>query len=156
SLMNMVDGFMIKTTRPHLTVLCSVYNEEQTIPLFAERLYHIFDQIRSRYEPQLYFIDNGCQDRSYEIIRELRKEHPYTHVIVLSRNFGYQCALECGLRSTPGDLYVMIDVDCEDPPEMILEFLAEYERGYDIVYGDRVDRPEGFVMKSCRKLFYRL
>ena len=47
----------------------------------------------------------------------------------------------------------MIDVDCEDPPEMILEFVKHHEEGFDIVYGERVDRPEPFVLKGLRKLY---
>ena len=59
-----------------------------------------------------------------------------------SRNFGYQCALETALRTVNADLYVMIDVDCEDPPEMILDFMKYHREGFDIVYGERADRPE--------------
>src|SRR5258708_31034150 len=74
----------------------------------------------------------------------------------MSRNVGYHASLECGLRNAVGDLLVFIDVDCEDPPEMILEFVEKYEQGYDIVYGERVDRSESKVMKKARKFFYRL
>jgi polyisoprenyl-phosphate glycosyltransferase len=104
----------------------------------------------------LYFIDNGCQDDSYNIIRELHCHHPNVYVLVLSRNFGYQGALDCALRSIGADLYVMIDVDCEDPPEMIVDFLSYHKAGYDIVYGERVDRPETAPIKTARKVFYHL
>jgi glycosyltransferase involved in cell wall biosynthesis len=74
----------------------------------------------------------------------------------MSRNVGYHASLECGLKNAVGDLFVFIDVDCEDPPEMILEFVEKYEQGYDIVYGERVDRAESKAMKKARKFFYRL
>jgi dolichol-phosphate mannosyltransferase len=74
----------------------------------------------------------------------------------MSRNAGYHASLECGLQNATGDLFVFIDVDCEDPPEMILEFVEKHEQGFDIVYGERVDRHESRAMKGTRKFFYRL
>ncbi len=141
---------------PSLAVLCPVYNEQNTIPLFFNRVAAVFEQIRSECNPSLYFIDNGCQDNSYEIIRDLHRDHPNVYVIVLSRNFGYQCALDCALRTIEADLYVMIDVDCEDPPEMIVDFLSHYKQGYDIVFGERVDRPEAAPLRAARKMFYHV
>jgi len=76
-------------------------------------------------------------------------------VISLSANVGYQRSLETGLRTLEADLYVMIDVDCEDPPEMIPRFLEAHENGYDVVYGERIDRHEPRVLKSARRRFYR-
>jgi glycosyltransferase involved in cell wall biosynthesis len=142
--------------KPSLAVLCPVFNEQLTIPLFFDRIANIFAQIEERYEPRLYFIDNGCSDGSRKIIQELHKRYPNVFVIVLSRNFGYQCALEAGLVIATADLYVMIDVDCEDPPDMLIDFLRFREEGYDIVYGERVDRPENAVVKSLRRFFYRV
>ncbi|HTA42721.1 MAG TPA: glycosyltransferase family 2 protein [Bryobacteraceae bacterium] len=142
--------------RRTLAVVCPVYNEQQAIPLFFARIKEVFRKLPERYQARLYFIDNGCTDDSLDVIREINKEHPNVFVIVLSRNFGYQAAMETGLRLAEGDFYVMIDVDCEDPPEMIPEFLAYAEQGYDIVYGERLDRPEAVLLKSARRLFYRI
>lgn len=142
--------------KPSIAVLCPVFNEQQTIPLFFERVTNVFSQIQERYKPKLYFIDNGCSDESLKIIRELHGRFPNVFVIVLSRNFGYQCALETGLRIASADLYFMIDVDCEDTPEMLLDFLRFLEQGYDIVYGERRDRPENFIIKRLRRVFYRV
>src|SRR5215204_1144835 len=127
-------------TLPSLAVICPVYNEQATIPLFYDRIAKVFERIRNECNPALYFIDNGCQDESYNIIRELHVRHRDVYVLVLSRNFGYQGALDCALRSIAADLYVMIDVDCEDPPEMIVDFLSYHKAGDDIVYGERLDR----------------
>jgi dolichol-phosphate mannosyltransferase len=141
---------------PSLAVICTVYNEEQTIPLFAARMLPVFAQVAHECSPSLYFVDNGCSDRSLEIIKQLHRQHSNIFVIVLSRNFGYESALEVGLQVVDADLYVMIDVDCEDPPEMIVDFLRQYQAGYDIAYGERVDRPEGVILKSTRKLYYQI
>jgi glycosyltransferase involved in cell wall biosynthesis len=139
-----------------LAVLCPVYNEQDAIPLFLKRMMNIFAQLGAHYAPSLYFIDNGCTDASMSIIRSFHQSHPNVFAIVMSRNFGYQSALEAGLRTVTANLYVMIDVDCEDPPEMIMDFLRHYEEGFEIVYGERADRPEPPILKGLRKLYYRI
>lgn len=141
---------------PVVTVICPVFNEETTIPLFFERISRVFEKVKTEVKATLLFVDNGSRDRTPDIIRELCTLHPNVYSIVLSRNFGYQCSVECGLTHARGDFFVVIDVDCEDPPELILEFLKHQREGYDIVYGERLDRPEGLILKSMRKVFYRL
>lgn len=142
--------------KPLLTILCPVYNEERTVPLFYNRIAPLFDSIATKYDVNLVFMDNGSKDRTHEIVVDICKKDPRVFTLVLSRNFGYQCSVECGLRNTHGDLFFVIDVDCEDPPEMIPEFLKQHEEGFDIVYGERLDREESMLMILARKLFYRL
>jgi dolichol-phosphate mannosyltransferase len=138
-----------------LTVVCPVYNEQQTIPLFYERMRRVFDSLQGRYRAQLIFSDNGSVDRSRDLINDICDRDPDVSLIALSRNFGYQSSIECGLRHAAGDVMLVIDVDCEDPPEMVTTFLDHHEQGYDIVYGERADRPESATIKLARKAFYR-
>jgi dolichol-phosphate mannosyltransferase len=138
-----------------LTVVCPVFNEQQAIPLFYNRLRVVFDSLSEQYHTQLIFNDNGSTDASIAVINDICDRDPETSLIALSRNFGYQSSIECGLRHAGGDLMMVIDVDCEDPPEMIPQFLAQHEAGYDIVYGERADRPETLLIKLGRKAFYR-
>jgi dolichol-phosphate mannosyltransferase len=139
-----------------LTILCPVYNEEPVIPLFFDRIRPVLAKLSERYAVDLVFLNNASTDRTMEEIEKVRQSWPSTYVITTSRNVGYHASLECGLRNAQGDLLVFIDVDCEDPPEMILEFAKKHEEGFDIVYGERVDREEPQLLKSARKLFYRL
>jgi dolichol-phosphate mannosyltransferase len=74
----------------------------------------------------------------------------------MSRNYGYQCSVECGLRNSDADLTAVVDVDCEDPPELFIPFLNYIEEGFDIVYGERVDRHESKFIKWLRRVFYRV
>lgn len=152
----MIDLSATPGKKLKLAVICPVYNEQESIPLFFERIKNVFAQLREHCEPSLYFIDNGCKDASLSIIQKLHEANPNVYALVLSRNFGYQCALETALRTVNADLYVMIDVDCEDPPEMILDFMNYHREGFDIVYGERADRPESFLLKGLRKLYYRI
>ena len=141
---------------PKITILCPVYNEQSVISLFFARLKPVIDKLSSRYRVDLVFLNNASTDGTYQVIEEIRKEHPFVYVITLSSNVGYQRSLECGLRNAKGDVITFIDVDCEDPPEMILEFVKYYEQGYDLVYGERVDREEIHLIKMLRKLFYHI
>src|ERR1700680_203744 len=139
-----------------LSILCPVHNEEQVIPLFYGRIRPVMEKLAESYTVHLLFLDNASIDRSAQQIEKIRESWPATYLITMSRNVGYHASLECGLRNATGDLFVFIDVDCEDPPEMILEFVEKYEQGFDIIYGERVDRHESRAMKSARKFFYRL
>ena len=139
-----------------LTILCPVHNEERVIPLFYGRIRPVMEKLAESYTVHLLFLDNASIDRSAQQIEKIRESWPATYLITMSRNVGYHASLECGLRNATGDLFVFIDVDCEDPPEMILEFVDKHEQGFDIVYGERVDRHESRAMKSARKFFYRL
>lgn len=152
--LNMQNEYLAE--RPHLTIICPVYNEEEVVPLFFARTKPVIQKLTSRYKVDLLFLNNASTDGTLDAITRLRKEHSYIYVITLSANVGYQRSLECGLRHAKGDIITFIDADCEDPPEMIPDFVSYYERGYDIVYGERVDREEITVIKQLRKLFYHV
>jgi dolichol-phosphate mannosyltransferase len=147
---------MIAAPKPVLMILSPVYNEEAVIPLFFARCRPVLEGLSARYDVRLTFLNNASTDGTIAQIREVRNEWPATRLITMSRNVGYQSSLQCGLRNTEADVYVIIDADCEDPPEMIPTFVARHEEGYDIAYGERVDRPEPLAVKSARKAFYRL
>lgn len=139
-----------------LTIICPVYNEAGVIPLFFQRLAPVVKQLSARYRVDVVFLNNASTDGTLDAIDSLRQEHPFVYVISLSSNVGYQKSIECGLRNVKGDVITFIDVDCEDPPEMILQFVQMYEQGYDIVYGERVAREENRVIAALRKLFYQI
>lgn len=139
-----------------LAIVCPVYNEEMAIPLFFDRLLPVMEVLAARLTVRLVFLNNASIDRSCEQIEGVKGRWPETFVISMSRNVGYQASLDCGLRYIDADLFVIIDVDCEDPPELIARFVEKHEQGFDIVYGERVDRPEPRIVKWGRKFFYRL
>jgi dolichol-phosphate mannosyltransferase len=139
-----------------LSIICPVHNEADVVPLFYQRLAPVFARLSRRYKLQLVFLNNASSDGTLEAIRSLIFNDSSVFVITMSRNVGYQASLECGLRRVESDVYAFIDVDCEDPPEMLLEFVDKLEDGYDISYGERVDRVEPAALKLIRKLFYRI
>jgi polyisoprenyl-phosphate glycosyltransferase len=141
---------------PLVSIICPVFNEEDCIPLFFSRLQDVVRPLEDRYRFELIFTNNGSTDRSVARILEIREKHPWVQLITLSRNFGYHASLMSGLVNAMGDLLVIIDVDCEDPPELIPVFLKGWEEGNDLAYGERTNRPEAWWLKATRKLFYRL
>jgi dolichol-phosphate mannosyltransferase len=113
-------------------------------------------QLSERYRCELVFTNNASSDGTVDCIKEIAAANPNVYLITISKNVGYQASLECGLRTARGEVFVFIDVDCEDPPEMILDFVKWYEEGYDIVYGERIDRAEPRLLMWGRKVFYRV
>lgn len=152
----MPDDAVARGGRRLVTVVCPVFNEEASIPVFYERLQKVLAGLRSRYDVELLFTNNRSTDRTLEILRELRARDPELQILTFSRNFGYQASVMAGIRHAAGDAIVVIDVDCEDPPEMIATFLEEWEAGHDVVYGRRDKRQESRVLQLLRKGFYRL
>lgn len=144
------------TKSPVLSILCPVHNEAVVVPLFYEWVKPVIDRLAARYTVRLVFLNNASTDDTFAALQRIIAARPGTYVVTMSRNAGYQRSLEAGLRAIASDLYVFIDVDCEDPPEMIEAFVEHFEAGYDIVYGERVDREELELIKRCRHLFYRL
>ena len=139
-----------------LVVICPVFNEETSIPLFIDEIKKIENKISDKYELNLVFSNNASTDNSLNILKEYSKKYNNIYYLTLSKNFGYQNSINFALKNTHGDLFVIIDSDGEDPPSMIFDFLTKYEKGYDIIYGKRDNRPENFFLKKMRNLFYRI
>ena len=142
--------------RRTLAILVPVFNEEKCVPLFFDRLQPVLASLQEDYAVHLVYLNNASTDGTLAAIHELRTRHVETYVITLSRNAGYQRSLEFGLQHCRADLFVFIDVDCEDPPEMIRDFVDQHHAGFDIVYGERIDRSEPAFIKVLRKVFYRV
>lgn len=139
-----------------VVIICPVHNEEQSISYFYERTKAAIADLESRIGFEFLFVNNASTDSTLDKILEIRASDPSVQVISHSRNFGYQASVTCGLTNAEGDAYIVIDVDCEDPPEMIRDFVHNWEQGYDVVYGLRAARPEAGHIVAMRKLFYRL
>ena len=136
-----------------LALIVPVYNELRNIPPFYERARAVLEGLEG-IRWQIVFVNDGSSDGSLERIRELRYADDRVKVITLSRNFGYHAVLLAGLSLVQADRYVMIDVDCEDPPEVLRDFHAAIENGADIAYGIRSQRIEPLPVTFFRRIFY--
>jgi dolichol-phosphate mannosyltransferase len=142
--------------RQKLTIICPVFNEAQGVNYFYERLSKVRDGLIATLDVDLIFINNASTDETLSRILALRAHSPWVQVITQARNFGYQASVLCGIKNASADAYVVIDADCEDPPEMIPIFIEKWREGYDLVYGRRDFRPESRIIVAARKVFYRL
>ena len=104
----------------------------------------------------MIFTNNRSTDKTLEVILDLRDKDSSIQILTMSRNFGYQASIQAGMSYASGDGIMVIDADCEDPPELIPQFIAKWEEGYDIVYGIRGNRPEWWGIKKLRNFFYHL
>lgn len=143
-------------TRKLVTIVCPVFNEEKAVPLFYGRLEKALKTIEDRVRFEILFVNNRSTDRTEAEVMALREKDPRVQLLTLSRNYGYQASISAGMRHASGDASVNIDVDCEDPPEMIPRFIERWLDGADIAYGIRARREEFVLMHLARKLFYRV
>jgi len=139
-----------------LTIIVPVYNEEDCIDPFIERIQKSLVKNNKKFLFEILFINNASTDNTLVKIQKCAKRFSNIYWLTQSRNFGYQSSLLLGLTKAKGDVFCIIDVDCEDPPELISEFLKYYDDGYDLIYGRRNYGVENLFIKLCRKLFYRL
>jgi glycosyltransferase involved in cell wall biosynthesis len=141
--------------KPMISVVIPCMNEEQVIRETCSRLIAVLTQAEFGFE--LIFVDDGSRDRTPEILRELQGSDPRVRIVRLSRNFGHQVAITAGLEHAAGDAAAVIDADLQDPPEALLEFVAKWLDGYDVVYGVRTEREGETAFKRwTAKAFYRI
>lgn len=137
-----------------LNVIVPAYNEKQNVPYFYGRAKAALESLGSDIEWNLVFVNNSSWDGTLEQVLELRASDPRVKLVTLSRNFGYHAALLAGLTAVEGDYYAIVDVDCEDPPELIIDFLKAIRGGAQVVYGVRSNRDEPRLVTFARRLFY--
>ncbi|NTU27978.1 glycosyltransferase family 2 protein [Bacillus tequilensis] len=137
------------------SVVVPVYNEELVIHETYQRLKEVMDQTKENYE--LLFVNDGSEDRSFEILREHSLIDPRVKIIDFSRNFGHQIAITAGMDYAQGNAIVVIDADLQDPPELILNMIEKWKEGYEVVYAVRIKRKgETVFKKQTAAMFYRL
>ena len=142
--------------RKLVSIVCPVFNEEKAVPLFYARLVKALAPTETKVRYEILFVNNRSTDGTERAVMDLREKDPRVQLLTMSRNFGYQASISAGMRHASGDASVNIDVDCEDPPELIPQFIERWLAGADIAYGIRAQREEFVLMHLARKAFYRL
>jgi glycosyltransferase involved in cell wall biosynthesis len=144
------------STPPTLSVVVPMYNEEEVIGLFTDRLRPVLDGLGVRYE--VLCVDDGSRDRTAELLEIARAAWPQLRIVRLRRNCGHQAALTAGLDRATGAYVATIDADLQDPPEVIATMLERARRdAVDVVYGVRVDRSsDSHGKRWTAGLYYRL
>ena len=134
-----------------LSVIVPVYNEEKNILPFLKRLLPVIEE--HKYE--IVFINDGSTDNTPEIVKQVCRDNHHVKLLSFSRNFGHQKALSAGYKFAKGDCVVSLDVDLQDPPEIIPEMIAKWQKGARIVYGKRRKRDvDSWFKVTTAKAFY--
>src|SRR5436190_1661203 len=129
-----------------ISVVTPIYNEEALI----DRLHkEVAAAVGSVGEPwEVVYVDDGSRDRSRELLLQLQQDDAHVVVVELSRNWGHQAALTAGLSVAKGDAVVLIDGDLQDPPRVIVELVAAWRNGAQIVIAERRKRAEGRLRRG--------
>lgn len=138
-----------------ISLIVPVYNEEDAIPLFYQSVRN-FEPL-SKYKVEIVFINDGSKDRTLQIASALSIADPFVVLINFSRNFGKEAALFAGLDHATGDALIPIDVDLQDPIEVIPQLIHMWQSGADVVLAKRADRSsDTFLKRLSADIFYKL
>lgn len=145
----------VRPARPLISVVAPCYNEAGAIAPFNAALKEALKSCDV--DAEIIFVDDGSTDDTRDRLAAVARERHDVRVVIFTRNFGKEAALTAGLDHARGDAVVVIDVDLQDPPELISTFIAKWREGYDVVYGMRADRRADTVAKRLTaEGFYRL
>jgi dolichol-phosphate mannosyltransferase len=143
------------TAKPLLSIIAPIYNEIGNLDELYRRVKEVMEATGETWE--LVMVDDGSTDGSSAKIREIGKQDPCVRPVIFARNFGHQIAVTAGLDYSRGEAVVIIDADLQDPPEVILEMIAKWRDGYEVVYAVRSEREgESWFKLLTASLFYRL
>jgi glycosyltransferase involved in cell wall biosynthesis len=140
---------------PTYSFVIPVHNEEEVLWLLHGELDSLMGQLDGPAE--VVFVDDGSSDRSWTILEEIAAFDGRCSALRLSRNFGHQIAVSAGLDCADGDAVIIMDADLQDPPEVVLDMASRWRDGYDVVFGQRIDRSDDSRFKrSTAAAFYRV
>jgi glycosyltransferase involved in cell wall biosynthesis len=142
-------------TRPVLSIVAPAFNEQDGVERFHARLGSVLRTLGCPAE--IVYVNDGSTDDTQARLEKLRIGDPRVGIVELSRNFGKEAAMTAGLDAARGDAVIVIDVDLQDPPELIPRLVEEWQRGFDIVQMRRAKRPgESAFKRVCAWVHYRL
>lgn len=146
---------MSVSAAPQISIVVPVYREEKNVSEFVRRLHPILEGIDVGYE--IIFVMDPSPDRTEEVILQLRASNERIKLLKFSRRFGQPMATLAGLQYSQSDAVIVMDVDLQDPPELIAEMIAKWREGFDVVYAQRRSRQgETMLKRVVSWLGYRI
>ena len=141
-----------------ISVIVPCYNEQEAIPFFYDEIVKISKIMENDAEFEYLFINDGSKDKTINVLRELAKRDERVKYVSFSKNFGKEAAMYAGLEKSSGDYIAVMDVDLQDPPELLVQMFQDLESGeYDCVATRRVSRKGEPPTRSLfAKLFYSM
>lgn len=139
-----------------LSIVIPVYNEESSIDLFLECINRVVNKL-PRIDIEFLFIDDGSTDHTLDALLKHQAQDTRIIIIELSRNFGKEAALSAGLQAANGQIIIPIDIDLQDPPELIPEMITKWQEGYEVVLARRINRNSDTLSKRITaSIFYKI
>src|SRR5580704_12541636 len=123
---------------PRYSLVVPIYNEEAVLPILLRRLDALLDSLDGPAEA--IFVDDGSRDASAIVCEAKARADKRYRYVKLSRNFGHQIAITTGMDRARGDAVIVMDADLQDPPEVVIEMIAKWQEGFEVVYAERLSR----------------
>lgn len=149
-----IDKASSSLDKSKISAIIACYKDAEAVPYMYQRLVDAFSNLDVDYE--IIFVNDCSPDNTLEVIEDISAKDSKVIGISHSRNFGSQAAFMSGMNIATGDACVLLDGDLQDPPEMIENFVMEWKKGFDVVYGRRIKREAPLLMRFSYKAFYRL
>jgi dolichol-phosphate mannosyltransferase len=139
--------------KPTITILCPVYNESENVNRFIYEFSKVIATLKGKYSFEFLFADNCSTDDTLDRMIQLQQIHRNIRIIKYSRNFGVMKSIFTGILNSNSNACAIFDCDLQDPPELIIKFIHEWENGAKVVFGSRRKREEGALISFLRKRF---
>jgi polyisoprenyl-phosphate glycosyltransferase len=137
-----------------ISVVSPCYNEEGNVEILVDRVRELFASL-PEYRYEHIIIDNHSTDRTVEILREIARKDSNVKVILNARNFGHIRSPQHALYEANGDAAIVLLSDLQDPPEMLVDFLREWEAGFPVVVAVKSTSDENSLMYQIRSAYYK-
>lgn len=146
----------LRPAQAKISIIVPVFNEEKSISVFLDAVDGVIQHIKDTAFNYI-FVNDGSSDTTLEALCSLMEKRTDIEVIDLSRNFGKEAALTAGIEYADGDAVIPMDVDLQDPPALISDFIIHWREGYDVVLAQRSDRDsDGWLKRTTSNYFYRI
>ena len=136
-----------------ISIITPVYNEEENIETIISATKDVLESL-SHLDYEHIFIDNNSKDRTKDILRDFAQKNKKIKVIFNTKNFGYIRSSYYGILQGTGDALILMSADMQDPPELIYEFIKQWETGKNIILAQKINSNENLVIKYIRKIYY--
>ncbi len=137
-----------------ISIITPCYNEAENVKFVYERIKSVFADM-GNYDYEHIFIDNSSKDNTVDILRTIANADRNVRIIVNNRNFGHVVNGYYAMLQSAGDAVVLLFADMQDPPELIPEFLKEWEIGFKVVLGIKETSEEPWVLYRLKRMYYR-
>lgn len=153
---NEIDISIHHKSKQLISIVIPVFNEEANVARAYEAVTLIFESdLKDKYEYEIIFTDNNSNDNTYQELQKLGMRDQRVRIVRFTRNYGFNKSLLTGYRLANGDAAIQLDCDLQDSPKLFSVLLELWEKGHDVVVGQRSKRKENFLLQNARKFYYR-